>query len=97
MADIFQCESTFSIIYLHQLVRTEESAEADENFHNDSSTYYNREDDFLEEPFNHPGVDGLSVHEELSGDAKLAEHKTEKFNSFKAIQLAVVPKLAFGL
>lgn len=82
---------------MHQLVRAEEGAEANEHFHNNGSTDYNGEDDFLEESFYHPGVDGLGVHEELSGNTKLAEHETEKFNSFKAIQLAVVPKLAFRL
>jgi len=97
MTNIFKCKSTFGIIHLHKLVRSEKGAEAYEYFHNDGSTNNNSKDDFLEEPFNHPGVDSLGIHKELSGDTELAEHVTEKFNSFKAIQLAVVPQLALRL
>lgn len=97
VADILPCQAAFCIINLKEFVRAEKATEANISLHDDSSADNYRKKNFLKEALQHPRVLRLSVHDKLRRNAELTQHKTEKFDTFKAVKLAVVPKLASGL
>ena len=80
-----------------KLVGAEERGKCRERFHNNVAADNDREYEFLEESLNHPWIDRLCTHQELSGQTKLAQEEAEEFDTFKHIQLRIIPLLALAV
>jgi hypothetical protein len=92
--DVVNAEVSLNIIEAEKLVRSQESGEESESFHHDVAIDDDSEDHFLEEVLDHPGVNGLSAHEELGRITEHTKEVTEELKAFDGIKFAVVPQLA---
>ena len=79
---------------LEKFVGAKEGRKRGEGLHDNVTADDDGEQPFLKETPNHPRVNRLGAHQELSCDASLAEEVAEEFKALDHVELFVVPRLA---
>jgi len=88
---------TLSFNQAEKLIGAEECRKCRERLHNNVAADNDREYKLLKEPLYHPWIDCLCTHQELRGQAKLAQEEAKEFDTFEDIKLRIIPLLALAV